>query len=127
VEWEAAEDERARTAASREAAARGVEKAAERARTRGAPAARSGTPSDRRGAERRVEEAEHEVARLEARVAELTAALADGALYDGQAEGVRRAGELGRELDEVRAALEAALAAWSRAAGGGDEGLGPGA
>jgi ATP-binding cassette subfamily F protein 3 len=119
VEWEAAEEERVRTAASREAAARGVEKAAERARTREAPPARSGTPSDRRGAERRVEEAEREVARLEARVAELTAALADGALYDGQAEGVRKAAELGRELDEVRAALEAALTAWSRAA---DEG-----
>jgi len=116
VEWEAAEEERARTAASREAAARGIEKAAERVRTRESPPARSGTPSDRRGAERRVEEAEREVAQLEARVAELTAVLADGSLYDGTADGVRRAAELGRELDEVRAALEAALAEWSRAA-----------
>jgi ATP-binding cassette subfamily F protein 3 len=116
VEWEAAEEERARAIASRDAATREVEKAAGRARVRSAAPSQPAPPLDRRAVERRVEQTEREVARLEGLVAELTAALADGALYDGSAEGVRRAAELGRELESVRAALETALADWSSAA-----------
>jgi ATP-binding cassette subfamily F protein 3 len=119
VGWEAAEEERTRAIASQDAASKEVKRAAGRARVRSAAPSRPAPPPGR-AVERRVEEAEREVARLEARVVELTAALAEGSLYDGSAEGVRRAATLGRELEGVRAELETALTEWSSAAGGGE-------
>ena len=41
--------------------------------------------------------------------------MADGALYDGTAEGNLRAAELGRSLDTARVDLDEALAVWSDA------------
>ena len=51
---------------------------------------------------------------LEARVAELRQVLEDPGLYT-TADGSRRAGELGVELDAERARLDHAFAAWAAA------------
>jgi hypothetical protein len=45
-------------------------------------------------------------------VHDLERALAEPALYDGGAEGARRAGELTKELEAARRAYDAALEAW---------------
>jgi hypothetical protein len=43
----------------------------------------------------------------------LDAALADPALYDGAAEGARKAGQLDRELKATRRTLDDAMARWT--------------
>jgi hypothetical protein len=61
-----------------------------------------------------VAEAEQCVADRERRVADLGAQLEDPALYLAP-EGAERARRLGAELEEARAALEAAFAGWESA------------
>ena len=118
-EWEAASEERERAAAvqaAEEEALRRV-KEKERTRKRDDPSARDRTERDRaahRQARRAAESAEQAVATAEARVAELTRALEDPALYTTD-DGLRRSGELGRELDRAKAALDSALDAWASA------------
>ena len=68
-----------------------------------------------RGARREAAAREREVHALEARIADLTAALANPALYDGGAEGARRAAGLDRELKEALRGLDQAMARWNEA------------
>ncbi len=69
-----------------------------------------------REARRQAERAEAEVHLWEARVAELEAALADPHLWAGPpAEASREALRLGRELEQAKRSLEAALDTWARA------------
>jgi hypothetical protein len=69
----------------------------------------------RRNALNAVKAAEGEVEKAENDVAALEADLADGDLYDGTAEGNLRAAELGRALEEARAALDETMSTWSDA------------
>jgi ATP-binding cassette subfamily F protein 3 len=129
VEWEEwkAEarlkaDQAARAAAQAESERqqRAREKSRERDRTPAADptASRGGRKEPDRAAIRRarkvLEEAEQRVQLLEAEVAALSARLDDGALYDTPA-GVEKATRWGRELDEARDALEAAMTDWAAA------------
>jgi ATP-binding cassette, subfamily F, member 3 len=114
VDWEVAEEARARVRAGQAAAAAQLRKTTERRAAQRKAEARQVPLTDRRAAERQIEDAEREVQRLEARIAELEALLADGELYEAAA-GARRAAELGRELASEREALAAAIAHWARA------------
>jgi len=111
VDWEVREEERVRAQAASQVTA---EKKPPTATKRRGP-----KPPDparlRRNATNAVQTAELDVEKAEARVAAIEAQLADGDLYDGTAEGTLRATELGRALDEARAALDEAIAAWSDA------------
>ncbi|HSJ64199.1 MAG TPA: ABC-F family ATP-binding cassette domain-containing protein [Gemmatimonadaceae bacterium] len=116
VEWESRGAERA--------AVRQAERAREASSSREVDR-RGGTRAPRRDgkaaarAKRDAEQREQDVQDAEARVAELEAALADGTLYDGSAEGARRAGGLTTQLAEARAALDAAMERWLASVDGG--------
>lgn len=69
----------------------------------------------RRKAEREVEAAEKAVEAAEQVVAGIEADLADGSIYDGSAEGNRRADELGRSLEEAKRILDETVSKWSDA------------
>ncbi|MBU6365047.1 MAG: ATP-binding cassette domain-containing protein [Gemmatimonadetes bacterium] len=123
VEWEAWRAEHAARAAAqaegdRQARARANEKAREKARDRERERDASAGGGDRKAAVKRarkaLQEAEARVQLLEAEVAALTARLDDGTLYDTPA-GVEKAARWGRELDEAREALDAAMADWAAA------------
>jgi len=111
VDWEVKQEERAR--------ALEASLAVESDKQTSPPKRRPPKPPDparkRRNALNEVQSAEAEVERAESAVAVLEAELADGALYDGTAEGNLRAAELGRALDEARAALDEAMLLWSDA------------
>ena len=89
------------------------QKAATKARSQRTTERQDDDQAAKRARKRAADDAERSVARHEARVAELERELADPALYDGSAESARRAGKLDQELARTRAALDAALAAWS--------------
>ena len=89
------------------------QKAATKARSQRTTERQDDDQAAKRARKRAADDAERSVARHEARVAELERELADPALYDGSAESARRAGTLDQELARTRAALDAALAAWS--------------
>ena len=61
--------------------------------------------------------AEKKIQALEARVTELNQALADPALYGGDAAGVQKAVTLKAELARVQGALEKAVERWMEAEG----------
>jgi ATP-binding cassette subfamily F protein 3 len=86
-----------------------------RTEARKAAAARRETEEARRAAKREALSLEQAVAAAEARIKELERALADPALYDGEASGAREAGRLNAELLKARAALDEALARWTEA------------
>jgi len=109
VEWEAMQAEREREAASATAVA--VSTAPSR---RQVPPRRD-VPVSAESVRRRREEAEQQAVRAESRVKELETALADSALYRGDAEGANRAAGLARDLAAARAVLDEALAAWQDA------------
>nr|MBA2564383.1 hypothetical protein [Gemmatimonadota bacterium] len=67
-----------------------------------------------RASRRELAAVEARVAELEARVADLVSRLEDPALY-AQADGPRRAGKLGRELEEARRELEVQIECWAEA------------
>jgi ATP-binding cassette subfamily F protein 3 len=115
VEWETweADRRRRRQAEAAEAAVTERNRAEAVVRRRQETTGRDAAAS--RQARRAVAEAEESAHRIEVRVAELVAALEDPLLYDGTAEGARRAGELGRALEDTRRALDAALAKWAMA------------
>ncbi|HEU5219999.1 MAG TPA: ABC-F family ATP-binding cassette domain-containing protein [Gemmatimonadales bacterium] len=116
VEWElhAAERKKLRDAArlKDEQAAR----TAVRSELRKNAAGRKEGEDAQRAGRREAAAREADVHRLEARVSELATALADPALYNGAADGARKAGQLDRELKETRRALEDAMARWTEAA-----------
>ena len=67
-----------------------------------------------RAAEKSLADAELRVATLESKIADLTELLEDVTLYDNPA-GMKKAGTLGKQLDEARDALEDAMHEWSTA------------
>ncbi len=67
-----------------------------------------------REAERRTERAERRAGELEAQVAAVQRELDDPALY-GSPDGVRKAGELAKRLDVLRADLDRAMEEWAAA------------
>jgi ATP-binding cassette subfamily F protein 3 len=116
AEWEVASAERAhaaRVAAAEEEALRRVK---EQRQMRQEQDARRREASARRSTRRALEQAEADVTRAEAEVRRLQAALADPDLYL-TGDGVRRAADLGKELDAAQRALEAAFAVWGELSG----------
>ena len=113
-EWEATSRERAHAAAVAAAEEEAIRKVKERKQTRRAAPERDRRDADRRSAERAVTETEAEVTAWEERVEAARAALEDPELYL-TSDGARRAGELGRELEEARRGLEQAFARWEAA------------
>ena len=115
VEWElhAAERKKLRDSARQkeEQAAR----TAVRSESRRSAAGKKEEEGAQRATRREAAMQEAEVHRLEARIAELAAAVADTALYDGTAEGARKAAGLDRELKEAKQALDDAMARWTEA------------
>ena len=73
------------------------------------------TQAARKANKRAADDAEKSVARHEARVAEIEGQLAEADLYDGTAEGARKAAQLDKELAKARRDLDAAMAAWAEA------------
>ena len=112
VEWESRSAERA---AARQAE-RAQSSTSNRTRDKREAASRRGAEASRRAAKRDVEERERAVHEAESRVVALEASLADSALYDGSAEGARRAAVLSAELSTARAELENAMQAWVESA-----------
>jgi ATP-binding cassette subfamily F protein 3 len=113
-EWEAASRERQHAATVAAAEAESLRKVKERKQTRRPRDGQPRKPGVRRTAEEAVVAAEAAVAESESRLAALEAALEDPHLYLTP-EGAKRAIELGRELEEARAVLERAFAAWEAA------------
>jgi ATP-binding cassette subfamily F protein 3 len=113
-DWEVASAEREHAAAVAAAEEEASRRVRERKTTRRPENDRRRQHSVRRSAERAVAEAEQCVADRERRVADLGAQLEDPALYLAP-EGAERARRLGAELEEARAALEAAFAGWESA------------
>lgn len=115
VDWEIRQAERLREAEALRAAE--AEKQLRVSRKR--PQRRSRKPPDPakrlRKAQREAEAAEGAVEAAEEIVADLEAKLADSSLYDGTADGNRRAEELGRSLEEAKGVLEETMAKWTEA------------
>ncbi len=115
ADWEASRAERADAAARREA----EEQAAETERERKAHRVRVDREKQARkrtkALRRLAEEAEAEAHRLERRVAELNGALADPALYGGDAESIQKALDLKAELARVESELTVAMERWMEA------------
>ena len=116
VEWEVVQAERQRTAERRQAVEAEDRRATEKAGGQRRAQARDRQATDRRERTRHLAGLEKQVAGLERRVADLQAELAEPMLYDGGAEGLRRAAELARALDQARAELETAMRSWTEAA-----------
>ena len=119
AEWEAASEERARTAAAADAevasARRERTRDANRNNTSGQKAsAESRDRSTARAARRAVEVAEQQVAAAEAEVKRLTGALAEPTLYTRK-DGAALSAKLGAELAQARRVLEAAVNSWAAA------------
>jgi ATP-binding cassette subfamily F protein 3 len=114
-EWEA--DRAARTVAEARLASeeRTARDEQERKTARSRMAREKQDRKEVRALRRAVAEAEAEAHRLEARVAELVAALADPALYAGDAAGVQRTAALRAELAATERELAAALERWMEA------------
>jgi ATP-binding cassette subfamily F protein 3 len=115
VEWEQRSAERVAARQAERARAAAASREADKRRDVRTPAPRQ-APAAAKRSKGDAEKREREVQAAEARVAELETALADGALYDGSADGARRASELGAELAAARVALESAMERWLAAA-----------
>ena len=113
-EWETASRERAHAAAVAASEAESLRRVKERKQTRRPEDDRQRKQTARRTAERAVADTEAAVSEWEGRVAALRAELEDPHLYL-TADGGKRAGELGREMETARARLDEALARWEAA------------
>jgi len=114
AEWEEASRERAHAARVAAAEEEKVREMKERQKVRRQEEQKQEARTGRRAVRRAVEDAERDVAACERRLAEIEVALADPGLYSTP-DGVRRSGELGRELEATKAALDRAFEAWGRA------------
>ena len=114
AKWEVASEERehaARVAAAEEESLRRVH---EKQKTQRKEAALDQERDATRKAKRAVESAERRVEQLEAQVSEVKRALEDPELYT-TAEGTTRSTELGRQLEQLKRALDDAIAIWEAA------------
>jgi ATP-binding cassette subfamily F protein 3 len=114
VDWEQAKKDKATARAAAERQAAESARANERAKAkRGGAPARSAPEDDRRALKKRLAAAETEAAQAEADVRRLESALADQSLYDGKADGARRAAEFKRALGAARKRYDDTLAEWT--------------
>jgi ATP-binding cassette subfamily F protein 3 len=111
VDWEVRQAERLREAE----ALRAAEAERQRPVTKRRPPKPPDAARQRRKLEREVAAAESAVEAEEQAVAAIEAELADSRLYDGSADGNRRAEELGRALEGAKHALNEAMVRWSEA------------
>ena len=114
-EWEEAREAREEAQAVRLAEERAAREDRERKASRARAAQEKEDRRKVRVLRRAAREAEAEAHRLEARVAELSAALADPALYAGDAAGVQRATALRADLAAAERELADALERWMEA------------
>jgi ATP-binding cassette subfamily F protein 3 len=117
VEWEEWQKSKAARGSRAEAEALEARKAKEKEQSRKNAVAQESDHADRRARKRAAEEAEKAVARTEARVKQLEDELADPALYSGDPDSAKRAGQLDKQLAKARAELDAAMAAWVEVGG----------
>ena len=113
-EWEQASAERAHAARVAAEEEKKVREVKERQKVRREQEAKQDEQAVKRSAKKAVEEAERRIAECEKRVAAIQAQLADPDLYT-KPEGVKRSGDLGKELERQKAALEKAFADWEKA------------
>jgi len=113
-EWEERSRERAHAAAILAAEQESLRRVQERKATRRREVQGEQTRSTLRDARRKLEASEKEVSTLERKVAELTALLEDPELYTTR-EGTEKSLVAGKELDEIRRKLDAALERWTAA------------
>jgi ATP-binding cassette subfamily F protein 3 len=115
VEWEEDRAHRAAKATRADADAADARKQQDKERAKRNAVVQEVDHSARRARKRAADDAEQAVQRHEARIAEIEGQLADGELYDGSPEGVRKAAQLDQELARLRKALDQAMAAWAEA------------
>jgi ATP-binding cassette subfamily F protein 3 len=115
VEWEPHAAERAAQRAEAQARRQTADRKAVRTEARRIASAKRDDGDQVRLARREAEALEREVQVREVRIAELHLALSDQSLYDGKAEGARKAGRLDAELKEARRALDEVLGRWAGA------------
>jgi ATP-binding cassette subfamily F protein 3 len=113
-EWEVVAAERAHAAAVNAAEEESLRRVRERQKTARVEQRSEDSRKAVRRAARAVEDAESRIERIEGRIAAVTAQLEDPELYT-RPEGAAQATSLGKELDGLRADLDAALAEWSAA------------
>jgi ATP-binding cassette subfamily F protein 3 len=118
AEWETVSAERQHAAEVRAAEDEALRRVQEKKKTARRDESRADASREARnamrGAQRRVTELETRIAELESTTERLTAELEDPGLYT-RADGVSRAKELGRRLDELKHELERTLEAWAAA------------
>ncbi|HEX5632250.1 MAG TPA: ABC-F family ATP-binding cassette domain-containing protein [Gemmatimonadales bacterium] len=112
VEWEVMAAERAKRRASQAAEAQQAFRQAEREKARKTAGKDEGAEEAKRRQKREAEALERAVQTAESKVAELEAKLADESLYDGSADGARRAGALNKELEAARRELDQLMEKW---------------
>jgi ATP-binding cassette subfamily F protein 3 len=115
VEWEALQADRERAKNADAAVATAARKTAERAAAQKLSSVGTDGAKARKAARLDVERCENAVAAAESRMRDFEAGLADPALYQGSGDGVRRAGELQKQLAEARRVHDAAVDAWAAA------------
>jgi ATP-binding cassette subfamily F protein 3 len=112
-EWEEQSREREHAASVAAAEQEALRRVKEKKSMR-RPEAQEDSRSEIRELRRRVDDAEKEVAGLERRIGELTALLEDPELYTTR-EGTEKALVAGKELDQTRRLLDAAIERWTAA------------
>jgi len=112
AEWEERSNERQHAAEVALAEQEALRKLREKKSTQRRPLSADETRSNLREARRQVEEAEREIATLEESVARLTKVLEDPELYTSR-EGTEKSLVAGKELEELRRKLDAAIEKWT--------------
>ena len=112
AEWEERSNERRHAAEVALAEQEALRKLREKKSTQRRPLSADETRSNLREARRQVEEAEREIATLEESVARLTKVLEDPELYTSR-EGTEKSLVAGKELEELRRKLDAAIEKWT--------------
>jgi ATP-binding cassette subfamily F protein 3 len=112
AEWEERSNERQHAAEVALAEQEALRKLREKKSTQRRPLSADETRSNLREARRQVEDAEREIATLEESVARLTKVLEDPELYTSR-EGTEKSLVAGKELEELRRKLDAAIEKWT--------------
>ena len=112
AEWEERSNERQHAAEVALAEQEALRKLREKKSTQRRQLSADETRSNLREARRQVEEAEREIATLEESVARLTKVLEDPELYTSR-EGTEKSLVAGKELEELRRKLDAAIEKWT--------------
>jgi ATP-binding cassette subfamily F protein 3 len=112
AEWETASEERAHAAAVNASEEESLRRVHEKQKTKRREDDKGKQRSSARDARRSADEAEKQVADLEAKISALTGDLADPRLYTTE-DGKRRALKAGKELDDLKKKLDAAIERWT--------------